>query len=62
MMQQQFAGNQRVRLVDLSGAVDLTDGALCFDGMHLTTAGTNRMVDVLAPEIAPLVAASNAAP
>jgi hypothetical protein len=36
---------------------------LCFDGMHLTTAGTNRTVEVLAPQIAPLlVAASNAAP
>jgi lysophospholipase L1-like esterase len=63
MMQQQFAGNDRVRLVDLSRAVDLSDEALCFDGMHLTTAGTNRTVEVLAPQIAPLlVAASNAAP
>jgi len=39
----QYAGDARVRYVDLGAAIDLADRSLAYDGMHLTPDG-NRVV------------------
>ena len=43
MLERRFAGDRRVRYVDLGKTVEVADPALSFDGMHLTAAG-NRPV------------------
>jgi hypothetical protein len=49
MLRQRFGGDARVRHVDLGqGVVDLTDAALCYDGMHLTAEGNARVAEALA--------------
>jgi hypothetical protein len=51
MLTRSFAADSRFLLVDLSGAVDVSDRNYCFDGMHLSTDGIKR-------EVAALVAAT----
>jgi hypothetical protein len=48
MLRQHFGGEPRVHVADLSGTVDLTDRNFSFDGMHLSTDGTERLVGELA--------------
>jgi lysophospholipase L1-like esterase len=43
-----FRGNPRVRYVNLGPVVDLKDGSLAWDGMHLTIAGNRKVADSLA--------------
>ncbi len=56
MLATAFAGRD-VRHVDLSGAVDLEDRRLAWDGMHLTAEGNRRIADALAQAMAPLIVA-----
>jgi lysophospholipase L1-like esterase len=42
-LQHRFGSNPLLRFTNLSDAVNLTDPALCYDGMHLTAAG-NRVI------------------
>lgn len=51
-----FAGRD-VRLVDLSGTVDLEDRSLAWDGMHLTAEGNRRIAHALAAAVEPVIAA-----
>ena len=49
MIARRFAGNPRVRYVNLGRTVDLKDPSLAWDGMHLTIAGNRKVADALAP-------------
>ena len=51
-----FAGNARVRYVDLGNVLDLRDPALTFDGMHLNSEGNERMARALAVPVAEAIA------
>lgn len=63
MMTRMFAGEPRVRRLDLTSAVDLGDRDFTFDGMHLSTDGTERAVRVLVEQIVPFLApAASSAP
>ena len=42
MLSQQFSGDAAVIHIDMSDAVDLTNPAFCYDGMHLTVDGNAR--------------------
>ena len=53
MLERSFGSDPRFRLVDLTGAVDLGDRNLCFDGMHLSTDGVQREVTALMSAISP---------
>jgi lysophospholipase L1-like esterase len=52
MVRTRYADRRDVRYVDLGSAIDLHDGALAFDGMHLTADGNALVAERLAPEIA----------
>ncbi|MGQ0732058.1 MAG: hypothetical protein ACT4QD_00205 [Acidobacteriota bacterium] len=52
MVQRYFADELRVRVADLSQAVDLSDRDYSFDGMHLSTDGTETAMAALAGQIA----------
>lgn len=54
MIAREFGGEPRVRYVDLGNAIDLTDGALSFDGMHLTADGNARIAERLVTAVADL--------
>ena len=57
MVQRRFAGDRRVRYLNLGPSVDLWDPELSFDHMHLTVAGNTRIADDLVRpvlEMAPL--------
>jgi lysophospholipase L1-like esterase len=47
MLQRRFAGNSRVRYLDLGGALNLADTAMAYDGMHLTAAGNEIIAERL---------------
>lgn len=47
MLQRHFGANPNLRYVNLGKSLDLTDPALCYDGMHLTGAGNARIADAL---------------
>lgn len=51
MIQRDFAGDQRVRYVNLGTALDLADESLSFDRMHLTAAGNARLAEQLVAPI-----------
>jgi len=42
-----FAGESRLRYVNLGDTVDLRDPSLCWDGMHLTAEGNRRIAAAL---------------
>lgn len=48
MVTERYAREPRVRLVDLSSAVDLANQELAFDGMHLNAAGNTIIATALA--------------
>lgn len=60
MLRRDFAEDAGVTYVDLSGAVDLQDPALCYDGMHLTAAGNQQAGAALARALVPIVHAARA--
>jgi lysophospholipase L1-like esterase len=47
MIAARFAGEPRVRYVNLGRVVDLRDKSLCWDGMHLTEEGNRRIAVAL---------------
>ena len=47
MLAVKFAGDSRVRYVNLGRVVDLRDQTLCWDGMHLTEEGNRRIAAAL---------------
>lgn len=53
MLRRSFGTEPRFLLVDLTGAVDLSDRNLCFDGMHLSTDGVQREVTALVGAVSP---------
>jgi len=52
MLHERFADRPAFRYVNLGDAVDLRDGTLSYDGMHLTPAGNARIADRLAGPVA----------
>ena len=47
MLTKRFAGQARLRYVNLGSLIDLRDGSLCWDGMHLTAEGNRRVAEAL---------------
>ena len=47
MLKQRFAGPAHLRYLNLGRTVDLQDGSLCWDGMHLTEEGNRRIAEAL---------------
>jgi hypothetical protein len=56
MMARDFAGNDRVRYVDMGDAVDLADNSIAFDGMHLNARGNGIVASRLAPSVRDAIA------
>ena len=57
MLQRRYGGNQRVRYVDLTETVDLSDPNLSFDRMHLTAVGNERLAPALVQPVLEMAAA-----
>ena len=51
MLQRRYGHHRRVHHADLSDTVDLADGSLSFDQVHLTALGNRRVGDALAPAV-----------
>ena len=51
MLAERYAGRREFHYVNLGGAVNLADGTLAFDGMHLTSEGNGRVADRLVQPI-----------
>jgi len=47
MLAQRFAGQTKLRYVNLGRTIDLRDRSLCWDGMHLTEEGSRRVAEAL---------------
>lgn len=47
MLAKRFAGQTHFRYLDLGKTIDLRDGTLCWDGMHLTEEGNRRIAEAL---------------
>jgi lysophospholipase L1-like esterase len=47
MLKSRFAAESRLRYVNLGVVIDLSDPALCWDGMHLTEEGNRRIAAAL---------------
>lgn len=58
LLHERYAGS-RVQYVDLGEAIDLRDGGMAFDGMHLTPEGNARIADRL---VQPVLAAASVEP
>ena len=56
MLERRFAGDRRVRYVNLGEAVDLVDPRLSFDRMHLTGAGNAAIAAALAAPVQEMAA------
>jgi hypothetical protein len=61
MLGRRYAGDPRVRYVDLGDAVDLGDPSLSFDRMHLTAAGNQRAAAVFVQPVLEMAARRGAA-
>jgi hypothetical protein len=57
MIARRFAGDRRVRYVNLGRAVELADPQLSFDRMHLTAEGNRRIADALVAPLLELISA-----
>jgi hypothetical protein len=57
MLSKRWGADPSVRIVDLGNAVDLKDGAMCWDGMHLTPVGNQKIADRLVTPVLEAVAA-----
>jgi hypothetical protein len=62
MIERRYGGNPRVQYANLGHTVDLADSALTFDGMHLTTAGNDRMAAAFVPPVLEMAVRRAAAP
>ena len=51
MIARRFAGDNHVHYVSARSAIDLTNPALSFDGMHLTAEGNRLVAQRLAPDV-----------
>ncbi len=51
MLNKRFAGQANLRYLNLGRSIDLSDHALCWDGMHLTEEGNRRIAESLAQPI-----------
>jgi lysophospholipase L1-like esterase len=51
MLTQRFAGDDRVRYVNLGRLLDLTDPTIAYDGLHLVPAGNMHVADALLPDV-----------
>ena len=56
MLERRFAGDRRVRYVNLGEAVNLADPQLSFDGMHLTAAGNRPVAAALVAPVMEMAA------
>ena len=56
MLERRFAGNRRVRYVNLGDVVDLADPVLSFDRMHLTAAGNRPIAAALVAPVMEMAA------
>lgn len=56
MLVRRFGDDPRVAYVNLGDAIDVSDPALSFDGMHLTAAGNARFADSLVAPVVTMVA------
>jgi lysophospholipase L1-like esterase len=54
-LRQKFGDTPRLRFANLGDAVDLKDTSLCYDGMHLTAAGNERIAAALLPDVRALL-------
>lgn len=55
MLTKRFAGQAKLRYVNLGGLIDLRDGSLCWDGMHLTEEGNRRIAEALTQPVLELL-------
>jgi hypothetical protein len=55
MVARDFAGDDRVRYVDMGQAVDLSDNSIAFDGMHLNARGNGMVAAALAEPVRQMV-------
>jgi lysophospholipase L1-like esterase len=55
MIRVRFAGQDKVRYLNLGRVVDLRDQSLCWDGMHLTDEGNRRIAEALAKPVLDLL-------
>lgn len=55
MLVHRYASNPLVMYVNLGDAVDVTDPALCWDGMHLMDAGNARIAAGIAPAVLEMI-------
>lgn len=51
LVAERYAGDAKVRYVNLGKSLDLKDRALCFDGAHLTSRGNEIVAAALLPEV-----------
>ena len=56
MIARDFAGDDRVRYVDMGQVVDLSDNSIAFDGMHLNARGNGMVAAALAEPVRQMVA------
>ncbi len=56
MLTEKFPGEARLHYLNMGGAVNLTDRALCYDGVHLTAAGNALLAKELAPRVEDILA------
>jgi lysophospholipase L1-like esterase len=50
-LQREFGGDSQVRYVNLGRLVDLRDGRMAYDGLHLTAEGNDKVAAALAPVV-----------
>jgi lysophospholipase L1-like esterase len=55
MLQRKFGNDPNVHAVDLSDAIRLQDPKFAFDGLHLSTEGTEFVTGLLADKMAPMI-------
>jgi lysophospholipase L1-like esterase len=55
LIHEQFGDNPRIHYADANGALDLKDTSLCYDGMHLTARGNQRIAAVLESPVRDLI-------
>jgi lysophospholipase L1-like esterase len=55
MLTNRFAGQARLRYLNLGRLIDLRDGSLCWDGMHLTEEGNRRIAEALTQPVLELL-------
>jgi lysophospholipase L1-like esterase len=54
-LREKLGDTPKLRFATLAEAVDVKDPVLCYDGMHLTARGNERVASALVPEVAALM-------